>query len=135
MSCIPSPFSYVKTWGTSYLILVVHASSLTASQDLFVNLVALPLLAGLAFGVIKFMMSDFNRSQLELEVDYFGEELVEKVFSYLMTVPLFVTCLVLLIAQLSGSYDQLAWWVLATGLITGGELGALVSNIRENPSA
>ena len=115
----------IVSWLACYIAIVLHAFSLMTIDYVAVDLVALPSLGALAFGVFKYKVSTENPEDIQEELDRLGKASgFIAAFDWILITPIIVSGFVIVIAQFQSSYEAVGWWVVVLGLISGGEIGS-----------
>lgn len=110
--------------SASYLGISVHAFSYHPLNDFIYEVIALPILGGIGAGLLGFLVELRERGSGYEELELIAEtSFAEKLTNALVIIPVIVTAGVILLAQIYSSYEDVGWWIISLGCITGLQTG------------
>lgn len=118
-------------WSISYLAIATHAFAYHDINEFAYSIIALPILVGAFLTGFNFLVEINGRQHRYKQpttTDDFG--LWKRLARPAVFIPMLVTAGIMVFAQIRGSYQDLHWWIITLGCITGLEAGEWLACLR-----
>lgn len=123
----------ISTWSLFYILMAIHSANFLNLGDYLEKVILYPLSASIIMFIVAYKTDKAVLLASEDEASKtIGKEKYMEILNFLLLLPIGISIIVMVAAQLIGSYEKLVSWINILGVIIGGQAGVLLKNYHND---